>query len=356
MRGRRTAGAFTLIEMLVAMATISLLIAFLLPAVQSAREAARRIQCAGNLRQLGIALHSYHDRFGSLPPGRMMTYDPRYAGPHPPCTSTIVDKSFLVMILPDLEQGALDSAINQSLTIIGYENRTVHAVAVSTFACPSDPSSGIAREIDTERMASHGLAAEGENLLGVFTSYSGCAGSMFVNALASPPSCVVPQVTRRQSNGCFNDISPIPFNSITDGLGNTIFVLEKATTLFRGPGGSTSPTYSEYGWYFTGNWGDTLASTFYPMNADKAIAAAATYAQVFSSSSLHPGGVNVLMGDGSVRFIKETIDTWPCDRFTGNPSGAAQMKDGSWTNLPPSGVWQALATRADGEVIGSDSY
>ena len=84
----------------------------------------------------------YHDAFGSLPPGRIKSYDPRYSGPRPPCTSSIVDKSIEVFALGFMEQTTLYNAINQSLAIIGGENSTVHSIAVSTFACPSDPMSG----------------------------------------------------------------------------------------------------------------------------------------------------------------------------------------------------------------------
>jgi len=286
----------------------------------------------------------------------MMTYDPRYAGPHPPCTSQIVDKSILVMILPGVEQSSLYNSINQSLTILGYENRTSHSVAVGTYACPSDPASGVPRVLDSEKLAQYGLAEPGEQLPAVFTSYSGCFGSVFVNALQSPPRCVVPLELSRQSNGCFNDISPISFASITDGLSGTILVLEKATTTFQGPEGVPSSTFEEYGWYFCGNWGDTLASSFYPMNAYKVVAGGSVYSRVFSSSSLHPGGANVLMGDGSVRFLNESINSWPFDRFTGNPIGASQSLGGPWNDLPREGVWQALSSRNGGEVISADSF
>jgi type II secretory pathway pseudopilin PulG len=145
---QRSRSGFTVVEVLVSLSVIMLLIALLLPAVQSAREAARRAQCANNLKQLGIALHGYHDAFGSLPPGRIKSYDPRYAGSKPPCTSSIVDKSLEVFSLGFMEQTTVYNAINQSLAIIAGENRTVHSVAISVFACPSDPTAGIVRPLN----------------------------------------------------------------------------------------------------------------------------------------------------------------------------------------------------------------
>lgn len=349
--------AFSLIEVLVAISIISLLLALLLPAVQSAREAARRIQCTNNLKQIGIALHAYHDAFGSLPTGRTKTYDPRFAGPNPPCTSEMIDKSFLIMVLPQLEQAALYNSINQSVTIFGYENRTIFPTFVGVYACPSDPDSGSARQGDTTRMIALGLATPGERLSMSFTSYSGCFGCFLVTALPTPENrCSVPPPLAAQANGSLCDLSPIRWASVTDGLSETIVAAEKATTKFRKLDPVDPLLFARYGWYFSGNMGDTLLTAFYPPNMDLRVAAIAGAAQTFGASSMHPGGFNAVFGDGSVRFVKDSIDTWPFDRLTGSPVGATQSSQGWWYDLPPRGIWQKLATRSDGEVIDAASF
>lgn len=349
---------FTLIELLVVIAVIGVLVGLLLPAVQAAREAARRAQCTNNFKQIGLALHAYNDAFGSLPPGRMMTYDPRFSGPNPPCTSAIVDKSYLIMILPGMDQAPLYNAINQDTTILGYENRTAHTVAINSYACPSDPGAGWPRPANTDRMVEHGLADRSERLNVVLSSYSGCFGAYYVNAIPLPSTrCIVPSQLVAQSNGCFSDRAPIGLASVTDGLSNTIFAGEKATTLFQEFDLLSPSSSSKYGWYMTGNWGDTLFTTFYPPNMHKKVAlAAGGLAHASAASSLHPGGINCLMGDGSVRFIKDSVQSWPTDPLTGHPAGAFRNVGGWWEGVPPPGVWQALGTRSGGEVVNSDAF
>jgi prepilin-type processing-associated H-X9-DG protein len=357
MAGYDATGRFrgaTLIELLVAISIISLLIGLILPGVQSARESARRAQCANNLRQFGVALQNYHDAFGSLPPGRIKTYDPRYAGARPPCTSLIVDKSIEVFALGFMEQTGLYNAINQSLAVIGAENSTVHAIAVSMFACPSDTMSGWPRNLNPEALVQYGVP---DPALMVFTSYAGMIGSIPVLAQPLPSTnCVVPGALIAQCNGVFNDLSPIGLASVTDGLSNTIFMAEKATTILRELN-ALNPRYAaQHGWYITGNWGDTLITALYPANACDKVAPVALTARANSASSMHPGGLNVLMGDCSVRFVRDSIQSWSFDPVTGNPAGASQNGQGVWVNLPQSGLWQALSTRAGGEIVGSDPF
>ena len=191
----------------------------------------------------------------------------------------------------------------------------------------------------------------------VFTSYAGMIGSLPVVAQPLPGNrCVVPAALMLQCNGVFNDLSPIRLASVSDGLSNTIFMAEKATSILQGLNPLNAEYASLHGWWVTGNWGDTLVTAMYPPNANRKVAAVAMMAWSNSASSMHPGGLNVLMGDCSVRFVSDTVQSWPLGPLSGNPVGAYQTAQGLWVSVPPSGIWQALSTRASGEIVAGGDY
>jgi hypothetical protein len=153
------------------------------------------------------------------------------SGANPPCASRIIDKSIEVFALGFMCQTTLYNAINQSLTILGAENSTTHAVAVSAFVCPSDPMSGWPRDLNLGALIRYGVPYPARM---AFTSYAGMIGSLPVLAQPLPSSkCVVPPPLIAQCNGVFNDLSPIRLASVTDVLSNTIFLAENATTILQ---------------------------------------------------------------------------------------------------------------------------
>jgi prepilin-type N-terminal cleavage/methylation domain-containing protein/prepilin-type processing-associated H-X9-DG protein len=355
--GQRAGRGFSLVELLVVISIMGILAGLIIPAVQAAREASRHLQCANNLKQIGLALHNYEGVFGSLPPGRMLTYDPRFAGSNPPCTSSIVDKSILVMILPMIEQSNLYNSMNQDLTILAHENRTVFPASVAAYACPSDPDAGTPRDADGGILVRLGLADPNASFPMVFTSYSACYGSFYVNAIKRPSNgCQVPPNLAGQADGVFNDLSPIRLASITDGLSQTLFLAEKDLTALRALDQFDATLSERRGWWITGNWGDTLMTTMYPPNMLDKVSLSAGNSHFYAASSSHPGGVNSLFGDGSVKFLKDTVNSWPFDPFTGAPSGARLGPGGWWENLPKPGVWQAIATRSGAELLDAGSF
>ncbi len=172
-------GGFSLIEVLVVVAIIALLIGLLLPAVQAAREASRRSQCLNNLKQIGLAIHGYHDSQGCFPVGIIPSYDPRPEFIGTPCPGGYSDKSFLVGILPHVDQAALYNSINQNLAIYSYENTTVWSISVGAYACPSDPAAGNPRPLFPDPP----FDAIFTGYLSVPTSYAGSFGSLVVDPL-----------------------------------------------------------------------------------------------------------------------------------------------------------------------------
>ena len=330
--------------------------ALLLPAVQSARESSRRALCISNLRQIGLAIHQYEGAHGSFPPGYISNFDPRYkfgTNMSTPCESYLWDKSTHLMLLPYLEQRAYFDSINQSVSIFTNPNLSIQSLILSVFICPSDDVSNFKRAINIPGdwvTDFYGPPPPGVTRQMGLSSYLGNYGSVDISAGKEMPNCQYNSFVLQQYNGVFNPVSPIGPSNIKDGLGNTQFFTERVVVPWESwP--NKSPYYYTSGWYISGQLNDSLATNMYPINIRSRTGLFSYPKWMRTASSHHPGGVNVLMGDNSVRFVKETIDTWSFDPQTGNPLNASQTKNGDWQNLPKPGIWQALSTRGGGEIV-----
>lgn len=330
---------FTLIELLVVIAIIGVLIALLLPAVQAAREAARRTQCINNLKQIGLGLHNYESALGALPPSIVL----KGVGNQ---VTWWVGWSVQGRILPYLEQTSTSNAINFDWPGDSPINLTVTNQKIALFTCPSEPNSD---PIGSKIGVAHPL------------NYGFCMGDWYVfGGLGATPNrtAFTPNRSRRWAE-------------FRDGLGQTIVAAEVKTNqlLLRDCGGlaninqpnaippttadhlSVAPEYAGAScdfttghteWTdgqahqagFTSAWTPNHRTTGGPDKQDIDLTGhrekhgGPTFAAV-TSRSWHPGGVNSLFGDGSVRFIKETIQGT---------------------------TWRSLTTISGGEVISADAY
>ncbi len=331
---------FSLIEVLVAIMVIGILTALLLPAVQRAREASRRAACISNLRQIGQALHAYHDAQGCLPPGRYRTTDPRQLIPGIPCSGP-VDRSFLVAILPQLDLAPLYNSINSQTWILDRENSTARSTSVATYVCPSDPRafgstavSPLDRADDPQGLQSNDRAAR--------TSYGAFFGTVYGFGLPHYASeCQQNPASRYWSNGCFNDVHPITWASVRDGLSQTLILADKSVTqLSRYHHPDYPRVQDDMGWWVHAQMGHAEIDASHPPNAYKRAHFRNLAAWLWTAASLHNGGVNGLMADGSVHFFTDSIDAAPL-----LPDGTSSQAGSI------SGLWQKLVTRNGGEAI-----
>ncbi len=345
---------FTLIELLVVIAIITVLIGLLLPAVQQAREAARRMQCANNLKQIALAANGYNDAYGCYPQGVQYTFDFSTSGHH-------------VALLPYLEQVPLFNAMNFNWIIPWSAANTTFGGTVrpSAYVCPSDT---MGSQVDSFDESVYFATGYFYFYYGTFplayTSYQGNAGTWFRDSRYS-------QAILDQSNGMFfrNQGSPgrglpgptlwtaVTIADITDGSSNTIAHGEHTLALLTDEDRiANGPTWA-CGWY-----GDTLITSFYPLNPRNKVqnvyGDGLTEAFLGAASSFHPGGANFAMADGSVRFITDKIDSWPMDAQTATPLGVIQDSTGlfQFTGGARFHVYQALTTRKGGDIVSSDSY
>ncbi len=335
---KRLRRAFTLIELLVVIAIIAILIALLLPAVQQAREAARRTQCKNNLKQIGVALHNYHDVHSKFPQGKVVDRNKTYAG----CPSWVNGSGFSwrVMILPMMEQSALYSqnAVDDSgmytCGIFGNgaaKRLVLLRTTLPAYLCPSDPTSYVGAEKPT--------------------NYAGIGGGAKNSHGDRDPQNVAGILTFRGAS----------MRDIVDGTSNTAMVgeIHRGALFNRYSGGPDNITGQRCKWWAAES-GFCAADTWFPPNAanpykgnNKGMTApqegAANDAGCLSGqgpcadqvswvddvapdepgarglSSAHTGGAQVLLGDGSVRFVSENVAI---------------------------NIWRGLGTMANGEILG----
>ncbi len=335
---------FTLIELLVVIAIIATLVAILLPAVQQAREAARRSTCKNNLKQLGIALHNYHDVYNTFPyrtGGTNNNTD----------TANWGRLSGVYGLLPYIEQSALYDQISSPQTINGVtyaangpgpwkSEYTPWLAKIPSLLCPSQPN-----HVQTDNF--------GRN------SYAFCAGDS-INTQGTSP------------RGVFGKNSKIGMRDIIDGTSNTILMAERAFPISSNDVGAakfTSGTtytipndclavYNKSTKQYTsttdlrtftgsrwadGGMGVSGFNTILPPNSPSCINSTSHEDQegMYSAGSKHTGGAQIVLADGGVRFISENISTGSQSTSANNLSGQS-----------PFGVWGALGSRNGGEVVG----
>ena len=353
---------FTLIELLVVIAIIAVLIALLLPAVQSAREAARRSQCTNNLKQIGLGMHNYHTTYDSFPMG-VSASNNTWNTSHCGCSALVTWNGWSVqsVLLPYLEATPIYNAINFAFDPLvcssqNFQN-TAFLTVIPGLLCPSDSWSGKKGGFLNNYCASIGTTIGvvqnyGQDSTGIFSYQQNhglsAIGDGSSNTVAFGESLV--GNTGNKVNYRGNGVAGVCYNWVYDATANpaqTLATLQVCNTGWNQAINSSSPYGGapnigvNRGWYW--GWGAeamTLINTIvppssnqYPWNACRSGCSCGNYdmdhAEIANVTSNHPGGANVLFGDGHVQFVKSSLSMQ---------------------------IWWALGTRDNGEVVSSDSY
>jgi len=354
MQSNRRRG-FTLIELLVVIAIIGVLVALLLPAVQAAREAARRSQCINNLKQMGLALHNYESAIGSFPPG---------AGGQPSVpgggSAGWGEWSAHSMMLPFMEQKPIYDSINFMLVGThdrgGELNLTVWNTRISSFLCPSDGNAGRSSLnnyygcVGTSTYDGWGSPGGPRQTTGLFTKYvsygirDATDGTSSTIAFSETLTGGTDNTSQPKNNGrntiqgqTLDAAAKVQDASIN--LAATLTALQVCTTSYNAGLGGIDKIRQNVGERW--GWGDTamtMFNTIVPPNSTQHRWSACRNAcdtcspdssSFVNATSKHSGGVNVAFADGSVRFIKDSVSQR---------------------------VWMALGTKANGETLSSSDY
>jgi prepilin-type N-terminal cleavage/methylation domain-containing protein len=288
-RTHSTRRGFTLIELLVVIAIIAILIGLLLPAVQKVREAAARMSCSNNLKQIALAIHNYHDSRGELPPGGITPGD---------CCGTQSFGNWAIYILPYIEQDNLYKQYNDNLTNEDAGNAVIRAARVKTYECPSDGLAG-----KSEAPAS----GPGSGLQYVHGSYRGVssradAGNDFFDS--TPP--VALQNTLRGVLHSFRSKTEKKENltSIADGTSNTLLVGEYTTRTTTTRGTFWAYTYTSFALSATHSLSGYMLADYDACG----VSTGNSNGCKRGWGSNHSGGINFALSDGSVRLISTSID------------------------------------------------
>ena len=361
---------FTLIELLVVIAIIAILVALLLPAVQQAREAARRSTCKSNIRQIGVGLHTYHDTFNRFPPGYVA-----YTNAQITNNSATDFWGWTPMIFPNIESGPLyDTLLLKSgrtltVNVNTAASRTEMQKPIAVLRCPSDQGKQL-NDDPTRQLSS----ATPQSV--AMSNYVGMSGSWHLSLNDSSSGALsTAMATDSVCNGTFFRNSNLNIKDLADGTTNVVIVGERSWELPRAQGGKVKCNAANaFGIKHTGtlevggssNIGDfnnidadfqagVLAAGFFGINKRTRTAAATTQSYGGNAavgevadcgrgiSSAHTGGAHVLLGDDSVRFASENIDLRP-----GVITGSSNGTDG----LAINSLWERLCGRNDGDAVG----
>ena len=300
-RAPRSSTAFTLVELLVVIAIIAILVVMLLPAVQAAREAARRSQCQNNFKQIGIALHNYHDAYTVFPSGAIQC-EPHFLGSA--CPGLYQGRDWSASILPYIEEHEVfdlwDSATD-NVGIWAPQNCLVGRTRVSTYVCPSDVQDEIIDKIG-------GVCATPTGLIEWWSASIGAVTDS-VNAWHTTA-----QVHTLDGDGILFNLTSIPIRKVRDGTSKTLIVGEVT-------GGAPE---SGHGWF----WPAFTCKTTAPgINGPDTIPGAGEFlygpsnGYEASFSSYHPGGCNFALADGSIAFVNQDIDALVLSALTTRDGG-----------------------------------